>query len=99
MFPVYRAVEGFWERGRPARTRPGTASAFSRTWIDPTAPWLSFDPAVAIPADVVAACKVALMLSNPHKEQGCGRDARAPRNCRITPPLRRVAEAEPEGEG
>ena len=74
-----------WERGRPARTRPGTASAFSRTWIDPTAPWLSFDPAVAVPADVVAACKVALMLSNPHKEQGCGRDARAPRP--ITPPL------------
>ena len=54
-----------WERGRPARTRPGTASAFSRTWIDPTAPWLSFDPAV--------------------KEQGCGRDARAPRP--IAPPL------------
>ena len=74
-----------WERGRPARTRPGTASAFSRTWIDPTAPWLSFDPAVAVPADVVAACKVALMLSNPHKEQGCGRDARAPRP--IAPPL------------
>ena len=73
------------ERGRPARTRLGTASAFSRTWIDPTAPWLSFDPAVAVPADVVAACKVALMLSNPHKEQGCGRDARAPRP--IAPPL------------
>ena len=68
-----------WERGRPARTMPGTASVISSTRIDPTAPCLSFGLAVAVPLDAVAACKVALKLSGGHKQQGCGRDARAPR--------------------
>ena len=31
-------------------------------------PWLSLGPAVTVPADVVAACKVVLKLSDPHKE-------------------------------
>ena len=49
------------ERGRPARTKPGTTSAISPTWIK--APWRSFDLADAVPADRVAACSIALKLS------------------------------------
>ena len=51
---------------------PGTASVISCTWIDPTAPWLSFGPAVAVPLDAVAACKAARKLSDYHKEQNAG---------------------------
>ena len=36
------------------------------------APWLSLGPAVTVPADVVAACKVVLKLSDPHKEKDAG---------------------------
>ena len=35
-------------------------------------PWLSLGPAVTVPADVVAACKVVLKLSDPHKEKDAG---------------------------
>ena len=53
-----------WERGRPARTKLGTASLISPTWIDrERAPWLSFGLADAVPADGVAACSTALKLS------------------------------------
>ena len=56
------------ERGRPARTMPGAASAISSTWIDPERRrGVFFGLAVAVPADLVAACQVALTLSNLHK--------------------------------
>ena len=38
-------------------------------------PWLSLGPAVTVPADVVAACKVVLKLSDPHKEPLRNKDA------------------------
>ena len=84
-----------WERGRLARTRPGTASAISSTWNDPTAPRLSFDLAVAVTADEVAACKVALMLSDPHMDQDAGGTPALPGDAKSLPPGGKVAEAEP----
>ncbi len=86
MFPVLCVVEGIsWERGRPARTMTGTASGISSTWIDPTAPWLSFGLAVAVTADVVAACKAARKLSDHHKQQHAGGTPALPG---VTSPLR-----------
>ena len=59
-----------WERGRPARTKPGTASAISPTWIDRgTTPWLSFGLTDAVPADRVAACSIALKLSGGQRDR------------------------------
>ena len=52
---------------RPHKAWQGLA--ISATWIDrQRRPWLSLGPAVTVPADVVAACKVVLKLSDPHKE-------------------------------
>ena len=57
------------ERGRPARTMPGTASAISPHLDQPgTAPWLSFGLAAAVTADVVAACKAARKLSDHQRD-------------------------------
>ena len=64
-------MKASWERGRPARTMPDTASAISQDRPE-TAPRLSFGLAVAVPADVVATCKVALMLSDPQLGQDAG---------------------------
>ena len=75
-----------WERGRPARTMTGTASAIPSAWINPAAPWLSFGQAVAVTAGVVAACKAARKLSDHHKEQYAGGTPALPGA--ITPPWR-----------
>ena len=76
--PCCDEVMASWERGRPARTKPGAASPISPTWINrerrhgsPTA-WPH-----AVPAHRVAACSIALKLS---KGTGCGRDARSRRD-------------------
>ena len=59
-----------WERGRPAPTKPGTASAISPTWIDrerrhgsPSAWPMLFPP------DRVAACSIALKLSGGQRDR------------------------------
>ena len=79
------------ERGRPARTMPGTASAIPPHLDQPaTAPWLSFGLAAAVTADVVAACKAARKLSDHHKGQHAGGTPALPGA--ITPPL----EGEPQ---
>ena len=71
-----------WERGRPARTNPGTASVISTTWINrerrpgsPSAWPLLFPPTGWLPAASHGSSAAA-------KGTGCGRDARAPRRCR-----------------
>ena len=49
------------ERGRPARTRPGTDFADFPNFDRPeTAPLLPFHLDDAVPADRVAACRIAL---------------------------------------
>ena len=75
-----------WERGRPARTKPGPASPISPTWINrerrhaPPSAWpMRFLPTGWLPA-------ASHSSSAATKGTGCGRDARAPRA--ITPPLR-----------
>ena len=72
-------MKACWERGRPARTKPGTASAISPTWINrerrhgsPTAWPLLFPPTGWLPAASHGSSAAA-------KGTGCGRDARAPR--------------------
>ena len=79
-------MKASWERGRPARTKPGTALAISPTWINrerrhgsPSAWPMGFPPAGWLPA---------ASHGSPAAGKGteCGRDARAPRA--ITPPLR-----------
>ena len=79
-------MKASWERGRPARTKPGTASAISPTWINrerrhgsPSAWPMLFPPTGWLPAASHGSSAAA-------KGTGCGRDARAPRA--ITPPLR-----------
>ena len=71
-----------WERGRPARTRPGTAPAISPTWIKreqrhgSASAWpLLFPPTGWLPAASHGSSAAA-------NGTGCGRDARAPRRCR-----------------
>ena len=71
-----------WERGRPARTKPGTASAISPTWINrershgsPSAWPMGFPPTGWLPAASHGSSAAA-------KGTGCGRDARAPRQGR-----------------
>ncbi len=71
-----------WERGRPARTKPGTASVISPTWINreqrhgSTSAWpLLFPPTGWLPAALHGSSAAA-------KGTGCGRDARAPRRRR-----------------
>ena len=71
-----------WERGRPARTKPGTASAIFPTWINrerrhgsPSAWPMRFPPTGWLPAASHGSSAAA-------KGTGCGRDARAPRRCR-----------------
>ena len=63
-----------WERGRPARTRLGTASPISPTSVNrerhhcsPSA-W----PADAVPADRVAACRIAPKLSGRQAANAAG---------------------------
>ena len=79
-------MKACWERGRPARTKPGTASPISPTWINrerrhgsPSAWPMLFPPTGWLPAASHGNSAAA-------KGRGCGRDARAPRA--ITPPLR-----------
>ena len=66
------------ERGRPARTKPGTAvppaschSLGHLPHLDQpgTAPWLSFGLADAVPAHRVAACSIALKLSGGQRDR------------------------------
>ena len=62
-----------WERGCPARTRPGTAWPISATSIDArTAPLLPFCLADAVPAGRVAACRIALKLSGRQSAKAVG---------------------------
>ncbi len=72
-------MKASWERGRPARTKPGAASANSYTWIDrqrrlgsPSAWPLRFLQRGGCPQSRADA-------QRPPKGKGCGRDARAPR--------------------
>ena len=59
-----------WERGRPARTKPGTALDHLPHLDQPgTAPWVSFGLTAAVPADRVAACSIALKLSGGQRER------------------------------
>ena len=78
--------DGSWERGRPARTKPGTATAISPTCNNrerrlgfPFAWPMRFPPTGWLPAASHGSSAAA-------KGTACGRDARAPRA--ITPPLR-----------
>ena len=64
-----------WERGRPARSTPTWRPRYRGS---PSARPLRFPPTWWLPAK-------SWKLSDP---TGCGRDARAPRECPITPPLR-----------
>ena len=58
-----------WERGRPARTMPRHSLAHLRHSDRPgTAPGVSLGLAVEVHTDRLAACKVALTLSDLHKE-------------------------------
>ena len=57
------------ERGRPARTKPGTALATSPTWINrQRRHGLSFGLADGVPAHRVAACSIALKLSGGQRD-------------------------------
>ena len=63
-------MKAFWERGRPARTKPGTASAISPNRDQAgTTPCLSFSLAEVVPADRVAACSIALELSGSQRDR------------------------------
>ena len=71
--------DGSWERGRPARTKPGTAWAIFPTWINrernhgsPSAWPMLFPQTGWLPAASHGSSAAA-------KGAGCGRDARAPR--------------------
>ena len=58
------------ERGRPARTKSGTASPIPPHLDQPgTASWLSFGLADGVPADRVAACSIALKLSGGQRDR------------------------------
>ena len=62
-------MKASWERGRPARTKPGPASPISPTWINRErrhAPPSGM--ADAVPADRVAACSIALKLSGGQRD-------------------------------
>ena len=75
-----------WERGCPARTRPGTASAIFPHCDQPgTAPWLSVGLAVAVPAGLVAGCSIAGKLSDGQRHKDGGETPALPG---VTPPLR-----------
>ena len=76
------------ERGRPARTKPGTASDISPHLDQPgTAPWLSFGLANAVPTNRMDACKLALTLSGLY--EGKRMRARRPRSQVDLSPLMR----------
>ena len=77
------------ERGRPARTMPRHSLGHLRHSDRPgTAPWVSLGLAVEVHTDRLAACQVALTLSDLHK--GIRMRAGRPRSQEmpITPPLR-----------
>ena len=63
-------MKAAWERGRPARTKPGTASTISPTWIKwerrHGSPYGLTD---AVAAHRVAACSIALMLSGGQRDR------------------------------
>ena len=74
--------DGFLGARASARTKPGTASAISPTWINrerrhgsPSAWPMLFPPTGWLPAASHGSSAAA-------KGTGCGRDARAPRRCR-----------------
>ena len=77
-------MKASWERGRPARTKPGTASAISSTWINrerrhgSPAAWSTPFPQTGWLATASHGSSAAA------KGTGCGRDARAPRRCSTT---------------
>ena len=85
MLPQFCALGGMkacWERGRPGRTKPGTASAISPTWINrerrhgsPSAGPMGFSPTGWLPA-------ASHWKLSGGQRTGCGRDARAPRRYR-----------------
>ena len=57
------------ERGRPARTKPGTASAISPTWNQSAAaPCLCFGRAHAVPAGRAVGCNIAGKLSGNRRD-------------------------------
>ena len=61
------------ERGRPARTMPRHSLGHLRHSDRPgTAPWVSLGLAVEVHTDRLAACQVALTLSDLHKQQHAG---------------------------
>ena len=60
--------DGLWERGRPARTKPGL-DHLPHLDQPGTAPWLSFGLADGVPADRVAACSIALKLSGGQRDR------------------------------
>ena len=71
MFPVYCVDEGFLG-ARASRPHNAWHSLGQLLHLDrpATAPWPSFGLAVAVTANVTAARKVALMLSDPYKDAG-----------------------------
>ena len=102
MFPVYRVDDGFLG-ARASRPHKAWRSLGQLLHLDrpATAPWFSFGLAVAVFANVVAARKVALMLSDPQKddpqkEKDAGGTPALPGA--ITPSWRGTAEAEPPGK-
>ena len=62
-------MKASWERGRPARTTAGAASATSHLHQPGTAPWLSVALAAAVPAGRVAVCSVARKLSGSQRDR------------------------------
>ena len=68
MFPVFCVDDGFLG-ARASRPHNAWHSLGHLRHLDrpATAPWLSLGPAVAVPADVVAARKAARKLSDPDK--------------------------------
>ena len=86
-----------WERGRPARTRPGTASPVSATSINPEWRHCSlFRPADAVPDDRIAACRIAMKLSGRQasKAAGCLQRRKPGWRGKVSP----ASQAHPGGE-
>ena len=85
------------ERGRPARTKPGTASAISPHLDQPATPWVAFGLANAVPTNRMDACKLALTLSGLY--EGKRMRARRPRSRVDLSPLMRRGGGRRVGAG
>ena len=69
-FVTCHGMMASWERGRPARTKPGHSLGHLPHLDQPgTEPWLSFGLADAVPAHRVAACSIALKLSGGQRDR------------------------------